>query len=161
VNDFMPRNHFYATVFSAGCVFVWNSAKAEAPVAADELAQWMISQAKAWAEQSCGQPWVLSDLLAADFRGTSPGGSRYGKPPEAPTFGPDTQWHTDCQLLEADVRFFGPDVAVIYGAESSVAPLPDSGSERRCLVWTDTWLKRDGKWQIIAAQDTRVDCPAK
>jgi hypothetical protein len=29
----------------------------------------------------------------------------------------------------------------------------------RCLVWTDTWLKRDGKWQIIAAQDVVVECP--
>lgn len=28
----------------------------------------------------------------------------------------------------------------------------------RCLVWTDTWLKRDGKWQIIAAQDVVVKC---
>jgi hypothetical protein len=27
-----------------------------------------------------------------------------------------------------------------------------------CQVWTDTWMKRDGKWQIVAAQDNRVDC---
>jgi len=23
------------------------------------------------------------------------------------------------------------------------------------------WLKREGKWQIIAVQDNRVDCPGK
>lgn len=161
MNNRLIRTLFFIVVFSAGSLFVGRSAKGQAPVGEDELSQWMIAQAKAWAEQSCGQPWVLSDLLAADFRGTSPGGSRYGKPREAPTFGPETQWHTDCQLLEADVRFFGPDVAVVYGAESSVAPVSDLGSERRCLVWTDTWLKRDGKWQIIAAQDTRVDCQSR
>ena len=54
---------------------------------------------------------------------------------------------------------FGDNVAVVYGSESSVAVLPDSKSERRCLVWTDTWLKRKGRWQIIAVQDARIDCP--
>lgn len=26
------------------------------------------------------------------------------------------------------------------------------------LAWTDTWLKRKGKWQIVAAQDNVVAC---
>jgi hypothetical protein len=29
---------------------------------------------------------------------------------------------------------------------------------KRCLIWTDTWLKRAGKWQIVAAQDTTIPC---
>ena len=131
----------------------------ETPVPGDETVQWMIRQEQAWAEQSCGKPWVLSELLAPDFRGTSPKGTRYDKPTEEPPYDPATKWHTDCQLLEADVRFFGPTVAVVYGAESSVVTLADATNERRCLVWTDTWMKRDGKWQIIAVQDTRIDCP--
>lgn len=134
----------------------WPSGVAAKP---DKTTQWMIQQEKAWAEQSCGSPWVLSDLLASDFQGTSPKGARYGKPAGTPVYDPAT-FHTDCRLLSADVRFFGSDVAVAYGAESSVAPLPDSKRERRCLAWTDTWLKRHGKWQIIAAHDTRIDCPA-
>jgi hypothetical protein len=81
------------------------------------------------------------------------------RPNEVPTYDPAT-FHKDCRLLDADVRFFGDNVAVVYGSESSVAVLPDSKSERRCLVWTDTWLKRKGKWQIIAVQDARIDCPA-
>jgi len=27
-----------------------------------------------------------------------------------------------------------------------------------CLTWTDTWLKRDGKWQIIGVQDAQFPC---
>jgi hypothetical protein len=131
----------------------------DAPPDSAATSRWMVEQEKAWAEQSCGKPWVLTDLLAADFHGTAPKGSRYDKPGKAPDYDPETRWHTDCRLLGADVRFFGQNVAVVYGSESSVAPLPESKQERRCLVWTDTWLKRDGKWQIIAAQDTRVDCP--
>lgn len=144
-----------ACVASAAAVAV----AGEAPADANKTAQWMIEQERAWAEQACGHPWVLSDLLAADFRGTSPKGTRYDKPKDVPAYDPKTRFSTDCRLLGADVRFFGADVAVVYGSESSVASLPDSKHERRCLVWTDTWLRRNGKWQIIAAQDTRIECP--
>jgi len=132
----------------------------EAPDDANKTAQWMIEQERAWAEQSCGQRWVLTDLLATDFRGTAPKGARYDKPAGEPAPDPATPFHTDCRLLDADVRFFSSSVAVVYGSESSIATLSDSKRERRCLVWTDTWLKRNEKWQIIAAQDTRVDCPS-
>ena len=130
----------------------------EVPERGKETAQWMIAQEKAWAEQSCGKPWVLSELLATDFHGTSPKGTRYDRTTEVPTYDPAT-FHSGCLLLDADVRFFGDNVAVVYGSESSVVVLPDSKRERRCLVWTDTWLKRKGRWQIIAVQDARIDCP--
>jgi hypothetical protein len=50
-------------------------------------------------------------------------------------------------------------VAVAYGNESSIRKGKDGKEFLRCLVWTDTWLKRDGKWQIITAQDVVVECP--
>ena len=126
-----------------------------------ETVRWMIEQAKAWADQACGGKWVITELFADDFKGTSPKGSRYEKPKGAPPDDPKTQWSNDCNLDEADVRFFGDDAAVMYGAESKTVTLPDGKQERRCLVWTDTWLRRSGKWQIVAVQDNRVDCPAK
>ena len=126
-----------------------------------ESARTMIEGARAWAEQACGGKWVISDLLADDFRGTSPKGTRYDKPSGEPVFDAKTQWSTDCSLDEADVRFFGPDVAVMYGAESKTNATADGKGERRCVVWTDTWLRRNGKWQIIAVQDNRAECPVK
>jgi len=121
----------------------------------------MIERSKAWADQACGGKWVISDLFADDFKGTSPKGSRYEKPAGEPPNDPNTKWSTNCTLDDADVRFFGPDVAVVYGAESKTVPLPDGKHERRCLVWTDTWLRRNGRWQIIAVQDNRIECPSK
>ena len=139
-----------------------------ASAAADKLpakdsptAKWMIEQSKAWADQACGGKWVISDLLADDFHGTSPKGIRYDKPKGEPPYDPHTKWSTDCSLDAADVRFFSPDVAVVYGAESKTVELPEGSKERRCLVWTDTWMRRSGKWQIVAVQDNRIDCPAK
>jgi hypothetical protein len=122
-------------------------------------AQWIVEQARAWADQACGGKWVVSELLADDFKGTAPKGSRYEKPTEPPPADPKTQWSTDCTLDAADVRFFSADVAVVYGAESKTVALADGKHERRCLVWTDTWLRRSGKWQIVAVQDNRIDCP--
>jgi hypothetical protein len=124
-------------------------------------AQWIVEQAKAWADQACGGKWVLTDVLADDFQGTAPKGARYGKPTGAPPNDPKMKWSTDCRLDSADVRFFSVDVAVVYGSESKTVSLGDGKQERRCLVWTDTWMRRAGKWQIIAVQDNRVDCPAK
>lgn len=125
------------------------------------LAKWMIEQERAWADQACGGKWVISELLADDFQGTSPKGIRYGKPTGAPAPEPNPQWSTDCRLDHADVRFFSADVAVVYGAESKTVALPASKHERRCLVWSDMWLRRNGKWQMIAVQDNRVECPPK
>ena len=45
-----------------------------------------------------------------------------------------------------------------YGNERSIRKLQGQPETLRCLVWTDTWLKRDGKWELIAAQDTAVPC---
>jgi hypothetical protein len=126
-----------------------------------DTTQWMLAQEKAWAQMACGGKAVANDLFADDFQGTAPGGGHYGKPTGKPTYDPDTKWSTDCQLDDADVRFFGPHMAVVYGKESRTVPLPEAGHERRCLVWTDTWLERNGKWQMIAVQDGRMTCPQK
>jgi hypothetical protein len=54
-------------------------------------------------------------------------------------------------LEYAHVRFFG-DVAVVQGAEHWIRRGGRSGR----FVWTDTWLRRNGEWQIVASQDTSV-----
>ena len=61
-------------------------------------------------------------------------------------------------LNEVKVRFFG-DTAVAQGSESWVRR---TGSLLRGrFVWTDTWIRRNGKWQIVAAEDLIAPEPAK
>jgi hypothetical protein len=124
-------------------------------------AKWMIKQESTWANMACGGKWIALDVFADDFQGTSPNGGHYGKPKSVRANDPSAKWSTDCRLDKAEVHFFSSDVAVVYGTESKTVPLPDSKHERRCLVWTDTWLKRSGKWQLIAVQDSRIECPAR
>ena len=46
----------------------------------------------------------------------------------------------------------------LHGTESNFPKAKQGTDAKRCLVWTDTWLRRNGQWQIIAAQDTILPC---
>lgn len=141
---------------SAFSVTTW-SAASEKVTGTDTTAKWMIEQERAWAEEACSNNGVTTELLADDFHGTSTKGKRYDKPKS--TNDSNRVLSSDCRLLDADVRFFGHHIAIIYGSETRLDAHPDAKQERKCQVWTDTWLKRSGKWQIVAAQDTLVECP--
>lgn len=120
----------------------------------DKTAKWMIASERQWAESACVKNGIAEKILADDFQGTSTLGKRTTKADEVN----DTPDATQCKLDEAKVRFFGDNIALIYGAESRFKKGEDGSDKKLCQVWTDTWLKRDGKWQIVAAQDTRIPC---
>ncbi|MHB8424649.1 MAG: nuclear transport factor 2 family protein [Gammaproteobacteria bacterium] len=109
-----------------------------------------------WAHTACSSvPHALKAAFAEDFQGTSPKGMRYGRPTSS--WGGKGE-NTDCKLQAIQIRLFGDSVAVAYGDESSVSRKKDGNPQKHCLAWTDTWLKRNGTWQIVAAQDNKVDC---
>lgn len=124
---------------------------------ADEpTVKFMIASEAKWAQAACRAQSNLDAFIADDYLGTSTTGRRY---PKADAVADDPHKQSrDCQLGEVKVRFFGEAVAVAYGAESRVQRSADGAEAKRCQVWTDTWLKRNGKWQIVAAQDTVVPC---
>lgn len=135
------RSHIILLAFVTSlCAFSGTALAGDVPARDGPIARWMIKQESVWANMACGGKWIALNILADD---------------------PNTKWSTDCRMESADVRFFSPDVAVVYGTESKKVALEDPTRQMRCLVWTDTWLKRNGKWQIIAAQDGRVECHAK
>jgi hypothetical protein len=124
----------------------------------DATAKFIIDAERQWAEADCTHSSIAAEILAEDFQGTSPAGRRYSKPEEVANLQDRSKTARDCRLLDARVRFFGENLAMVYGSESSVGKTKDGSEQSRCLIWTDTWLKRNGKWQIIAAQDTQYDC---
>lgn len=118
----------------------------------------MIDAERGWAEAACTHNKIARKILADDFLGTSPEGQRYTKSEEVSDTADTSKSAKDCRLIDAKVRFFGDSLAMVYGSESSVRQAKDGSEQSHCLIWTDTWLKRNGNWQIIAAQDTRFDC---
>ena len=122
-------------------------------------AKFMVDAERQWAEAACTHNKIVETILADDFQGTSPvDGSRYTKSHEVADNADSSKTARNCRLIDAKVRFFGDNLAVVYGSESRIRKAKDGTDKSRCLIWTDTWLKRNGRWQIIAAQDTQVDC---
>lgn len=124
----------------------------------DPTAKFIIDAERQWAEAACVHSKIAEEILADDFQGTSPDAKRYTKPAEVADTQDVSKTARDCRLLDAKVRFFGDSLAMAYGSESSVRKTKDGAEQKRCLIWTDTWLRRNGKWQIIAAQDTQYTC---
>jgi hypothetical protein len=123
----------------------------------DKSAKFMIDMERKWAEGVCTNNGVISELLADDFQGTSTRGGRYNKTDELRDE-KGAHWAHGCALDDANVRFLAENVAIIYGSEHAIGKDKMHPEAKQCQVWTDTWLKRDGKWRIVAAQDNKVDC---
>ena len=124
----------------------------------DPTAKFMINAERQWAEAACTHNKIAEEIVADDFQGTSTEAKRYAKSEELADTENRSRTARDCRLLDARVRFFGESLAMVYGSESSVRRAKDGSEKPRCQIWTDTWLKRNGKWQIIAAQDTEYIC---
>ena len=123
----------------------------------DKTAKYIIEMERRWAEGVCVNNGVVAGLLADDFQGTSTKGARFTKADELKDERGARTAH-DCGLDETKVRFFGDSVAVVYGSEHAVGKDKSQPNAKVCQVWTDTWLKRGGMWQIIASHDNRVGC---
>lgn len=139
--------------------FAQKSPEAHWAEPSDSTAKELIDQERKWAEFACQPSDVIKDALADDFVGTSPEGSRYTKKDALEEHRPPSGTVKNCKLIDARVRFFAPGLAVVYGRESSVHKDPHGKEFERVLIWTDTWLKRNGKWQIITVQDMPAPRP--
>ena len=123
----------------------------------DKTAKYIVDMERKWAEGVCVDNGVVASLLADDFQGTSTKGGRFTKADELKDEKSE-RTARDCGLDEAKVHFFGDSVAVVYGSEHALGKDKSQPNLKVCQVWTDTWLKRGGKWQIIASQDNREEC---
>jgi hypothetical protein len=116
----------------------------------------LIDMERQWAEAACTHSTIVERILAEDFQGTSPDGKRYSKAEAVAEAKNSKVQARDCVLMDAKVHFFGESTALVYGSERSVRKESDGRDHTRSLIWTDTWLKRNGNWRIVAAQDTRI-----
>jgi hypothetical protein len=157
----LPMHNIRSGVFASAIVAVslipsqaqqshWASAD-------DKTAQYIVEMERKWNEGNCVNNGVVADLLADDFQGTSTSGMRFKKDDELRDE-KGARTARNCGLDEAKVHFFSDSLAVVYGSEHSVGKNKAEPDAKVCQVWTDTWLKRDGKWRIIASQDNPVPC---
>ncbi|HUA18365.1 MAG TPA: nuclear transport factor 2 family protein [Bryobacteraceae bacterium] len=119
----------------------------------DATAKWLIEMERQWAEAECTHRVIVQTILADDFEGTSPEGKLYSKADAVAEAKRRQAPARDCRLHDVKVRFIGDNLAIVYGSESAMLKTSNGTETTRSLVWTDTWLKRGGEWQIVAVQD--------
>ena len=118
-------------------------------------AQYIVESERQWAESvATGETSLLARILADDFVGVDPDGKQYDKVHMIEGTRSAPKYYISNHLNEVKVRFYG-DAAVAQGSESWERRVGTPRYGR--FVWTDTWIRRDGTWQIVAAEDLTVE----
>ena len=105
----------------------------------------------AWAESvSTNNPSVLKRILASDFVWVLDGAVWNKARAIADAEAGPGDFLSD-HLNYANVRFFG-NTAVVQGSETWTR----KGGRKGRFVWTDTWIRRNGEWQIVQAEDITI-----
>jgi hypothetical protein len=116
-----------------------------------EAERYIIESERAWAESvATGDSSVVERILAVDFVGVDPKGHVYDKGKMVSDTREAPKYFVSNHANEIKVRFYG-DTAVAQGDETWERRSGDPLRGR--FVWTDTWIKRNDKWQIVAAED--------
>jgi len=114
-----------------------------------EAERYIIESERQWAESvASGDTTAVQRILADDFVGVDPKGRQYDKSQMVSDTRNAPKHFASNHLNDVKVRFYG-DTAVAQGDES----WQQHSGERGRFVWTDTWIRRDGRWHIVAAED--------
>ena len=135
-------------IIATTCCFIFLSCNLQPDYKQAE--QYIRGSEKQWAESVAnGDSIVIVRILADDFIGVDPDGSQYNKQAMVKGTYDAPKYFLSNHLNEVKIRFYG-NTAVAQGNETWVKR-KDSSTGR--FVWTDTWVLRNGKWQIVAAED--------
>ena len=97
-------------------------------------------------------PAPLDHILADDFFGTEPDGRRvHKKEMIEEAKGPSNLATSVVNENDVTIRYYG-DTAVVNGSSSWVQKDRKAGR----FIWTDIFVKRSGRWAVVASQDLEV-----
>jgi ketosteroid isomerase-like protein len=96
----------------------------------------------------------MSKILADDFVGRWGDGSTQTKAEQLKAIRTGAEKHSANQMLECNVRLYG-DTAVVTGIQTEQSIL-EGRDGSGMYSYTDVFVKRDGRWQIVATETKRV-----
>jgi hypothetical protein len=105
-----------------------------------------------WAAQAVRPvPGLMERILADDYSGVASEGDVRTKADQIKAAAePRTGTYVSTKLEYVHYRHFG-DTVIAQGQESLKRA---DGKPDLKLIWHDIWMFRDGKWQIVASQDS-------
>ena len=110
---------------------------------------YILESERQWAESvATGDTSSIERILADDFLGVDPKGKLYNKQQMIADTRNAPKYFASNQRNDVKVRFYG-GTAIAQGSET----WEKRTGERGRFVWTDTWIRRNGRWEIVAAED--------
>jgi hypothetical protein len=91
---------------------------------------------------------VLERILSEDFVGVDVDGTHYSKSDALQEYRSRPSSYLSNHIDAVEIRFYG-QTAVAQGDDSWQKKDGTAGKH----VWTDTWIQRNGKWQLVASED--------
>jgi ketosteroid isomerase-like protein len=114
-----------------------------------ETERYIVESERQWAESvASGDTSAIERILAEDFVGVDPKDKLYNKQQMIADTRNAPKYFVSNRLNHVKGRFYG-DTAIAHGSET----WERRSGERGRFVWTDTWIRRNGRWQIVAAED--------
>jgi ketosteroid isomerase-like protein len=114
-------------------------------------------------ENEWGNAWAKHDVAffeqieADDYTWTSPSGEVWTKPRDlafVKSLKPGTGGIRSQVIAEMKVRVYG-DAAVVTGRDI-IKEMHEGKEISRQERWTDTWVKRAGRWQCVAGHSSEI-----
>ena len=110
---------------------------------------YILESERQWAESvATGDTSAIERILADDFIGVDPKGQQYTKQQMIDETRNAPKYFVSNRLNDVKVRFYGK-TAIAQGSET----WEKHSGERGRFVWTDSWIRRNRTWQIVAAED--------
>ncbi|SMD42757.1 protein of unknown function [Aquiflexum balticum DSM 16537] len=114
---------------------------------------YILKSAQEWAEAiNAGDSLVIDRIVADDFMGVSLRGDLYDKQTLIRESKMKANRFYKPKVFNVTIRFYG-EAAVAQGNETWTKKADSTSTTN---IWTDTWIYRDKKWQIVAAQDLKL-----
>ena len=141
---------FFAVLLCTACLAVYAADQSDEK----DSERYIVEAERQWAESvASGDTAPVERILADDFVGVSPDGNLYDKAKMIADTRVAPKEYVSNHVNQVQVRFYG-EAAIAQGNESWERR---TGEPRRGrFVWTDTWIRRNGRWQIVAAEDLIV-----
>ncbi len=101
-------------------------------------------------------PSVAMALLADDYVGVNSKGKLLNRGALISEIKKDKDTYTSTKNGRMNVRFFGPQFAVVNGTSDEAGKDKEGKAFSRTYRWTDVWVDRKGKWQCVSSQANLV-----
>ena len=147
---FIPHICFLSLVLAAAMPVQAEQPKADSDAA---ISQTLQAMEQAWLDaEKNNDAAAFEQIVADDWIAVNPDGKSQTKAERAAEI--KTAHVVSATLGDMRVRVFG-DTAVVTGTDDEIT-MTDGKKSSDHYVWTDVFLKRNGKWLAVASQTAQI-----